>query len=413
MKTTKKILSILLAVLMLTGSLGLFASASDPVRCSSVEITSSIYGYPFAGRELPTVSDFIAVANTGETLRLNGFGVYEVAADGTTTAATGPFVKGKTYQLQTLVIRNNENLYFDSSTRPTVTINGEAAEIKLIATSSIAIAWRFTARDPQLTVTADPPAGGTLYLTVCSPDLDPTKDVTTVVTSGTYSYPYGTDVEINAIPNNGYIFVPDHDSDDGAVLAAYGTSFENDETVVFHFAKQNYPNLSGYTKLKMSLTETVQPGDWYFDEEAFYWWAAPLISGRISFSSKKPAPAQKAEIEQITPEMMKRQVVAMKAIGVFPTQVWFDQQTENIYYFVANGDYALLQKTSLIDQVQYNGTRPCIKQMPNDAPTTTTEPDQPTNNPNACKYCGEVHTGFLGFFVRIFHSILALFGLRK
>ena len=223
----------------------------------------------------------------------------------------------------------------------------------------------------------------------------------------------GTDVEINAIPNNGYIFVPDHDSDDGAAFAVHGTRLENDETVVFHFAKQNYPNLSGYTKLKMSLTETVQPGDWYFDEEAYFGWAVAALAGTISFSPKKPAPAQKAEGEQITPEMMKRQIVAMKAIGFFPTQVWFNLQTEDIYFFVVNGEYMLLQKTSLDDILQYNGARACIKQMPNDAPTTTTEPDQPTNNPNACKYCGEVHTGFLGFFVRIFHSILALFGLRK
>ena len=30
-----------------------------------------------------------------------------------------------------------------------------------------------------------------------------------------------------------------------------------------------------------------------------------------------------------------------------------------------------------------------------------------------CKYCGGTHKGFLGFFVGLFHSILALFGLHK
>ena len=31
----------------------------------------------------------------------------------------------------------------------------------------------------------------------------------------------------------------------------------------------------------------------------------------------------------------------------------------------------------------------------------------------ACKYCGQVHTGPFGWLIKIFHSILALFGLRK
>ena len=41
--------------------------------------------------------------------------------------------------------------------------------------------------------------------------------------------------------------------------------------------------------------------------------------------------------------------------------------------------------------------------------------DDNTDEPkgNACKYCGEVHEGFLGKIIGFFHSILALFGLRK
>ena len=30
-------------------------------------------------------------------------------------------------------------------------------------------------------------------------------------------------------------------------------------------------------------------------------------------------------------------------------------------------------------------------------------------NPNACKYCGQVHTGPFGWLVKFFHSIFALF----
>ena len=41
------------------------------------------------------------------------------------------------------------------------------------------------------------------------------------------------------------------------------------------------------------------------------------------------------------------------------------------------------------------------------------KPDDHGKPKGDCKYCGEDHNGFFGFFVKIFHSILALFGLRK
>ena len=49
-----------------------------------------------------------------------------------------------------------------------------------------------------------------------------------------------------------------------------------------------------------------------------------------------------------------------------------------------------------------------------------TQPDQPAQSDDEqeqksgdCKYCGETHEGFGGFFVGLIHSILALFGLKK
>ena len=33
----------------------------------------------------------------------------------------------------------------------------------------------------------------------------------------------------------------------------------------------------------------------------------------------------------------------------------------------------------------------------------------PQPNPNACKYCGQVHTGPFGWLIKFFHSILAIF----
>ena len=49
-------------------------------------------------------------------------------------------------------------------------------------------------------------------------------------------------------------------------------------------------------------------------------------------------------------------------------------------------------------------------------PTNPTQPQptQPQQQPSgSCKYCGGTHTGFPGILIGFFHSILALFGLRK
>ncbi len=39
--------------------------------------------------------------------------------------------------------------------------------------------------------------------------------------------------------------------------------------------------------------------------------------------------------------------------------------------------------------------------------------DYEESEPSLCPYCGENHTGFFGFFVRLFHRLLYLFGGRK
>lgn len=38
---------------------------------------------------------------------------------------------------------------------------------------------------------------------------------------------------------------------------------------------------------------------------------------------------------------------------------------------------------------------------------------KPTTGANTCPYCGGVHSGFLGFFTKLIHNFLALFGLKS
>ena len=50
-------------------------------------------------------------------------------------------------------------------------------------------------------------------------------------------------------------------------------------------------------------------------------------------------------------------------------------------------------------------------------PTNPTQPTEPTTQPQqqsgACAYCGGSHTGLFGWLIGFFHSILAMFGLKK
>ena len=56
-----------------------------------------------------------------------------------------------------------------------------------------------------------------------------------------------------------------------------------------------------------------------------------------------------------------------------------------------------------------NGTQQLTKVTTDKLP----QPTEPQKNYNDCKYCGEKHTGAFGWLIKFFHSILAMFGLRK
>ena len=52
-------------------------------------------------------------------------------------------------------------------------------------------------------------------------------------------------------------------------------------------------------------------------------------------------------------------------------------------------------------------------QKPDEPTTEKPKDDKPQKDYSACKYCGEQHTGAFGWLIKIIHSILALFGMRK
>lgn len=99
---------------------------------------------------------------------------------------------------------------------------------------------------------------------------------------------------------------------------------------------------------------------------------------------------------------------------------WFDGETKvsddaNFAYRVTNKDVTLTAQFEK-DAAPDNPNQPGQPDNPgggNDQPTNTNPDNGGQSQGKVCKYCGGTHTGFLGFFVGLFHSILALFGLRK
>ena len=89
------------------------------------------------------------------------------------------------------------------------------------------------------------------------------------------------------------------------------------------------------------------------------------------------------------------------------------EQEGNVHYFhcgACGKNFSDAAGTQQLDKVTIDKLTP-------ENPTNPENPqggeDQKPAKTGSCKYCGEDHTGFGGFFVKIIHMILALFGLRK
>ena len=156
--------------------------------------------------------------------------------------------------------------------------------------------------------------------------------------------------------------------------------------------------LPGFVNLPF-CSDGLKDKDWYFDFSGYVAYSAETFGLQESYPG---------ELEKFYEEAMAL------------TTLQFNPATETIMYTsVDSNGKAELSEVNKEDADGYNAYRTFIKQY-----RDPTQPENPGGNDNpqpqpqqqqsgSCKYCGEDHTGFLGFFVKIFHSILALFGLRK
>ena len=108
-----------------------------------------------------------------------------------------------------------------------------------------------------------------------------------------------------------------------------------------------------------------------------------------------------------------------------PIPEGFDASQIKVFYIGANGTatdmnatveggFVIFTTDHFSNYVVVDMTAPETPEKPEEPeePGTTEEPTKPASD-NVSKYCGEVHVGFFQKIIGFFHSILALFGLRK
>ena len=147
MKTSKKILSIFLAVLLLAGCLSVaFSAGAVDTVVSSIAVTSSFQ--PTAGGVFPTASDYTAFADGTVPLSILNIYVSEVDGDSET------FQPGKVYQVMLVVRLAADSGYAFQTLSMNVTYNVHSplnASTKQQPQSVSSIRFRRKTREKQST----------------------------------------------------------------------------------------------------------------------------------------------------------------------------------------------------------------------------------------------------------------------
>ena len=120
------------------------------------------------------------------------------------------------------------------------------------------------------------------------------------------------------------------------------------------------------------------------------WSISPLLNGQ------KVQPSKPVQVKLPIPEGWSKKDIILRHTDSFG-------HTE-YPAFTVEGNYVVFMVSSFSEY--------SIELKTDDSPEQTSDSNtQPSGN--ACKYCGEEHTGFFGKLIGFFHSILALFGLHK
>ena len=285
-------------------------------------------------------------------------------AEGGTVSGGGTYETG-TYAA--LTATPNSGYKFDGWYQGS-TLKSTNANYTFTVTGNITLTAKFSqATTYTVTVNKDPANGGT------------------VTGGGTYAE--GASTTLTATPNPGWEFVGFYDAN-GARLGNLSSSFTVTQNMTF---TAKFVHVDAIPAIKLS-TDSLNDGDWYLDRDAL---------------TASVAAANGMSVEDFK---------ALLGDPFANAYAKYDPQSGIIVLEDPDDDTTLT--VILPSDDGYAMCKAGIKQY--HAPSggdNSGNQNQPDNGGQpqgkVCKYCGEVHTGFLGFFIGLFHSILALFGLRK
>ncbi len=454
MKTTKKALSVLLAVLLLAGCLSAAFSVYAVTVISSVNLTCPI---PEVGGAFPTVAD--ASCTTSPYVCIESITVKEVQGS-SSVDATAPFKAGKTYKIYfNLRIDNSAISQYGFPTDLTAKVNGESCTVfGVINPTKASVIWTVKA----YVSSGDFDSGyghiywdyrssnKTLYVygwgsipnydrgktspwySVCDSDKCETIVIEIgIETIGKHAFSYLTDVNSVTIPETvesigESAFSACYDLKNITIpegVKSIGKSafyFSNLETVAIPKTMETIGVEAFYN---CEHLRTVYYGgsrsDWNtidIDESAFlYSWLdedddsveSPIPFTIVYHEFQVSLTASPAEGGAATGSgtYVVGETITVKAFADegYHFVGWFNgssKVSDNAQYsFTVTDDVTLTAKFE-------KGTAPDNPGGGNNQPTTQQQS-------GGCKYCGGTHTGFPGVLIGFFHSILALFGLHK
>ena len=157
MKTTKKALSILLAVLMMAGCFSLCLNASAAQAITEIVLTTPEM---VAGGAFPSTSEVSA----GDHLKVNAV-VVEIKNGDTYKSAPAPFVAGQTYRVS-FTVGPKSTAYIFQNSGLTATVNGKSAEAIYKSNREVIVSFEITILQEgyhTLTLVADPPEAATEF----------------------------------------------------------------------------------------------------------------------------------------------------------------------------------------------------------------------------------------------------------
>lgn len=382
------------------GGIASIASGDDGYYYTgeTVTITAKPYpGYKFVGWykgdtlvSTDATYTFVVTGKTHWTARFAPLSNYTVnvkalPANGGTVTGGGTYVEGTA---ATLTATANEGWEFVGWFKDGSKVSDNASYAVSVADDK----KTFTAKFEKLltytvTVNPDPANGGTV--------------------TGGGGFEKGATTTLTATPNPGYHFVGFID-ETGERWGNLSPTISVTKDMTF---TAKFVNVAAMPTIKFS-TDTLNDGDWYFDKDALI---AAFVEGFHLTTEEASGMLADVAIAKYDPQ--SGIVVLMDASG----------DIDGAIVALPDGDAVYdLYKAGIKQYHAPSGGDNSGNQNQPDKPGQPDNPgggnDQPTNtNPDnggqsqgkVCKYCGGTHTGFLGFFVGLFHSILALFGLRK